>query len=108
VTGIDRAYTYPVAAGAGVRADLESVFSVPRLNEQSVACGGCCPVPAEAIILPELEMVPGVLEAAADWQSAEVRVWHASHVAPETLAEVLADISYPAVGWRTRVRESAS
>ena len=57
---------------------LNSLFVVPRLNTASVMAGGCCPVPAEALIVPELEAIPGVDEASADWQTAEVRVRHAS------------------------------
>ena len=81
--------------------DLETVFFVPLLNKNSVACGGCCPVPAEAVILPELELLPGVLEADADWETAEVRVRHVPSVAAEALAELLADVSYPAERWET-------
>jgi hypothetical protein len=80
---------------------VETVFLVPRLNEASVAGGACCPVPAEAVLLPELELHPGVEQAEAVWQTGEVRVWHTPEVAPETLAEILADLSYPAVSWRT-------
>jgi len=88
--------------GADVSAlsDVETVFQVPRLNQASVVAGSCCPVPAEAILLPELEMVPGVSGASADWQSAQVRVHHTAGVAPATLAGVLADLGYPAEGWR--------
>ena len=88
-------------------AALETVFRVPLLNQNSVACGGCCPVPAEAIILPELEMVTGVHEAEADWQSSEVRVRHAPSVDPDELASLLADFSYPAETWQTRDLPSA-
>ncbi len=89
--------------GADVSAlsDVETVFHVPRLNQASVVAGACCPVPAEAILLPELEMVPGVSVASADWQSAQVRVHHTAGVAPATLAGVLANLGYPAEGWRT-------
>jgi hypothetical protein len=80
---------------------IETVFEVPRLNEASVACGGCCPVPAEAVILPELELLPGVERADADWQTGQVRVRHATEVTPEALAEILAEVSYPAVTWRS-------
>jgi hypothetical protein len=80
---------------------LDTVFNVPRLNEASVACGGCCPVPAEAVILPELELMSGVHEASADWQTAQVRVRHAATVNPADLAEILADLSYPAETWQT-------
>ena len=82
-------------------ADCETVFQVPRLNQASVASGGCCPVPAEAVILPELELLPGVREASADWQRAEVRVRHAASVAPSDLAALLAELSYPAASWTT-------
>lgn len=81
---------------------LETVFRVPLLNQNSVARGGCCPVPAEAIILPELELVPGVQEADADWQAAEVRVRHTARVDPAEMARLLADLSYPAEAWQTR------
>lgn len=80
---------------------IETVFQVPRLNEASVACGGCCPVPAEAVILPELELVPGVERADADWQTAQVVVHHAPEVDPRVLADVLADLSYPATRWHS-------
>lgn len=82
--------------------ELETVFRVPRLLQDSVACGGCCPVPAEAVILPELELLPGVRQAEADWERAEVRVWHAPSVTPATLADLLAEVSYPAEAWQTR------
>ncbi len=84
---------------------LETVFYVPLLNQNSVACGGCCPVPAEAVILPELEMLPGVQEASADWQAAEVRVRHALDVDAAELAALLAELSYPAQGWRSEPAE---
>jgi hypothetical protein len=58
-------------------------------------------VPAEALIVPELEQLPGVGEASADWQTAEVRVRHAPSVEPAALAAILADLSYPADGWHT-------
>lgn len=80
---------------------LETIFTVPLLGEKSVACGGCCPVPAEAVILPELEQVPGVRDAEAHWASAEVRVRHAADLNPSILASVLEELSYPATGWRT-------
>lgn len=81
--------------------EWETIFHVPRLLASSVASGGCCPVPAEAIILPELELMPGVLEASADWQTAEVRVRHAPTVDPADLAQALSDVSYPAERWTT-------
>ncbi len=79
---------------------METVFDVPLLRDNSVACNGCCPVPAEALIVPEIELLPGVLEASADWQSAEVRVRHTPEVDVREVAAVLADLSYPAAGWR--------
>jgi hypothetical protein len=79
----------------------ETVFYVPRLNEASVACGGCCPVPAEAILLPELDMVPGVEQADADWQTSRVTVRHAPEVDPAELASLLAELGYPATDWHT-------
>ena len=79
----------------------ETVFVVPKLNTASVAGGSCCPVPAEALILPELEAVPGVQEAEADWQTAEVRVRHNESVSAQKLAQVLADVDYPAESWNT-------
>ena len=79
----------------------ETVFIVPRLNSASVAGSSCCPVPAEALILPELEAVKGVADAEANWQTAEVRVRHNEDVTAERLAEVLADIDYPAQSWNT-------
>jgi hypothetical protein len=81
--------------------DVETVFSVPRLNSASVAGGACCPVPAEAIILPELEAVPGVCEASADWRTARVVVRHADDVEPEDLARVLDELDYPAESWNS-------
>jgi hypothetical protein len=81
--------------------DLETVFVVPRLNSASVAAGACCPVPAEALIVPELEAVAGVREASADWSSALVRVRHALEVTPDQLAQVLDDLSYPAHSWNS-------
>jgi len=78
---------------------MRTVFVVPRLNTASVAAGACCPVPAEALIVPELEAIPGVEEAGADWQTALVWVRHTPEVKPETLAEVLADLNYPAQSW---------
>ena len=84
-------------------ARAETVFRVPRLNQSSVACGGCCPVPAEAVLLPELELLPGVQEASADWQRAEVRVLHEPSASPAEMADLLAELSYPATAWRTRL-----
>ena len=81
--------------------DLRTTFVVPRLNSASVAGGACCPVPAEAIILPELEALPGVREAMADWRSARVGVQHSRDVAPEDLANILAELDYPAESWNT-------
>ena len=81
--------------------DLHTVFIVPRLNTASVVAGACCPVPAEAVILPEIDAVPGVLDASADWASATIRVRHAAHVRPESLAQVLAELDYPAESWNT-------
>jgi hypothetical protein len=75
---------------------LNSLFLVPRLSTASVAAGACCPVPAEALIVPELEAIPGVEEASADWQTSEVRVRHALCVTREQLEQVLADLGYPA------------
>ena len=73
----------------------ETVFSVPRLREASVVAGACCPVPAEAILLPELEAIPGVVEADASWEAAAVTVKHDSSVTAAQLAAVLADLGYP-------------
>jgi hypothetical protein len=78
---------------------MRTVFFVPRLNTASVAAGACCPVPAEALIVPELEAIPGVEEAGADWQTALVWVRHTSKVTPDALAEVLAELNYPAQSW---------
>jgi hypothetical protein len=83
------------------RRSSETVFIVPRLNSASVAGGSCCPVPAEALILPELEAISGVQEAETNWQTAEVRVRHNESVTAQRLAEVLADIGYPAESWNT-------
>ena len=80
----------------------ETVFFVPRLNQASVACGGCCPVPAEAILLPELELIPGVQQAEADWQMAEIVVRHGPDVEPAALARLLDELTYPAESWSTR------
>jgi hypothetical protein len=87
--------------------EIQTVFRVPLLGQNSVACGGCCPVPAEAVILPELEMVPGVREAEASWESAEVRVRHDLSVDPRTLAEILTDLSYPPESWEQSSGEDA-
>jgi hypothetical protein len=84
---------------------VETVFFVPRLNEASVTGGACCSVPAEAVILPELELLPGVAQAEATWRTGEVRVWHGPDVRPEALAEVLAELSYPAESWHTIAAE---
>jgi hypothetical protein len=81
---------------------VETVFRVPLLRENSVVCGGCCPVPAEAVLLPELEMLPGVSEASADWKTAEIRVRHDGRAdAAEEMAALLAELSYPAEAWET-------
>jgi hypothetical protein len=81
---------------------IETVFRVPRLNEASVTCGGCCPVPAEAVLLPELELVPGVESADADWQTSEIRVFHAPDLDPTELARLLEELSYPAESWHRK------
>jgi hypothetical protein len=78
---------------------IETVFHVPRLNTASVAAGACCPVPAEAILLPELELVPGVEQADANWQTSEITVRHAPDVDPKELARLLEELSYPAESW---------
>ncbi|MDQ3810414.1 MAG: hypothetical protein M3336_09000 [Chloroflexota bacterium] len=80
---------------------VRTVFRVPRLNSNSVAAAGCCPVPAEALIVPELEAVVGVHRVSADWRRAEVAIDHAPRVQPADLAEVLAELSYPAADWAT-------
>ena len=80
----------------------ETVLLVPRLREASVVAGGCCPVPAEAILVPELEAVPGVDRADADWRSARVRVRHAADLPPSALVAALAELGYPADSWSTR------
>jgi hypothetical protein len=85
---------------------MHTVFFVPRLNQASVAGGACCPVPAEALIVPELEAVIGVEEAGADWQTGQVWVRHAPDIQPETLAEVLADLNYPAQSWESGVNRN--
>ena len=77
---------------------MRTLFFVPRLHEASVVAGACCPVPAEALIVPELEAVPGVHEAAADWQTAQVVVEHDPSVDLAELAELLADLGYPVAG----------
>ena len=82
---------------------VQTVFQVPKLNQSSVACGGCCPVPAEAVLLPELELLPGVQEASADWEKAEVRVLHDDSVSPAEMADMLAELSYPATTWQTQL-----
>jgi hypothetical protein len=74
---------------------VRTVFDVPKLNQASVVAGACCPVPAEALIVPELEAVPGVIEASADWQTARVTVDHDASVDPAALAALLADLGYP-------------
>jgi hypothetical protein len=74
---------------------MRTVFFVPRLNQASIAAGACCPVPAEALIVPELEAVAGVYAAAADWQTAEVVVDHAPELDVRLLEEVLAELGYP-------------
>jgi hypothetical protein len=76
---------------------MRTIFRVPRLREASVIAGACCPVPAEAILLPELELVPGVVEAGADWPAAEVWVEHAPATSTNALLEVLEELGYPAV-----------
>ncbi len=83
--------------------DVHTVFVVPRLNSASVAGGACCPVPAEALIVPELEALPGVHEASADWRSAEVSVRHSEVVQPHQMAELLDDLSYPAESWNSQL-----
>ena len=80
---------------------IETVFFVPRLNQASVAAGACCPVPAEAILLPELDMVPGVEQVDANWQTAEIVVRHGPEVNPADLANLLDELSYPAESWHT-------
>ncbi|HET6315664.1 MAG TPA: hypothetical protein VFG86_04340 [Chloroflexota bacterium] len=52
--------------------------------------------------MPELEALAGVLEASADWQSAEVRVRHAAIVEPRQMAELLVDLNYPAESWNSQ------
>ena len=86
-----------------VSTEAETIFQVPKLNQSSVACGGCCPVPAEAVLLPELELLPGVREASADWERAEVRVRHDASASPREMADLLAELSYPATAWQTRM-----
>ena len=81
---------------------IETVFIVPKLNQASVVAGACCPVPAEAILLPELELVAGVDNADADWQRSEITVRHGAEVDPAELASLLAELSYPAESWHTR------
>jgi hypothetical protein len=74
---------------------IETVFHVPRLRAASVVAGACCPVPVEAILLPELEAVPGVRQADASWAEARVTVVHEPSVSAETLRGVLAELGYP-------------
>jgi len=74
---------------------IETVFSVPRLRAASVVAGACCPVPVEAILVPELEAVPGVHRADASWADARVTVLHDASVRPATLGALLADLGYP-------------
>ena len=81
---------------------MRTVLFVPRLNQASVVAGACCPVPAEALIVPELEAVPGVHAAAADWQTAEVVVDHAPEVDVRQLEAVLAELGYPVASIRNR------
>src|SRR4051812_16940635 len=81
---------------------MRTVFFVPRLNEASVVAGACCPVPAEALIVPELEAIPGVHAAAADWQTAEVVVDHTPELDVRQLEEILAELGYPVVSVRNR------
>jgi deferrochelatase/peroxidase EfeB len=81
---------------------IETVFHVPKLNQASVANGGCCPVPAEAVLLPELELIPGVEQADADWQTSKITVRHTPEVDPAELASLLDELSYPAQSWHTR------
>ena len=88
--------------------DLETVFSIPRLNTASIVAGACCPVPAEALIVPELEAVTGVIEAGADWQRGRVWVRHSPEVRVEELAELLEDLNYPAEKWNTAALDGVS
>ena len=81
---------------------MRTVFSVPRLNQASVVAGACCPVPAEALIVPELEAIRGVHTAAADWQTAEVVVNHAPELDVRQLEAVLADLGYPVASTQNR------
>ena len=85
-----------------------TVLSVPKLNTASVVAGACCPVPAEAIIVPELEAIHGVYEAQADWQTAEVRVRHTPDVAAEDLARALSELDYPPESWNTEAAEGVT
>ena len=75
---------------------MRTIFSVPRLHEASVVAGACCPVPGEAILLPELAVIPGVVEAGADWHAAEVWVEHAPEASRQAMLQVLDDLGYPA------------
>jgi len=86
---------------------MRTVFFVPRLNQASVVAGACCPVPAEALIVPELEAVAGVHAASADWQTAEVVVDHEPELDVRQLAELLADLGYPVVSVKSRNTTSA-
>jgi hypothetical protein len=52
------------------------------------------------LIVPELEAIVGVEEAGADWRTGSVWVQHAPDVEPEALAEVLAELNYPAESWK--------
>ena len=79
-----------------------TTFIVPRLNSASVAGGACCAIPAEALIVPELEYAQGVSAASADWATARVTVMHSADVAPEELARILADLDYPAQSWNSQ------
>ena len=82
---------------------MRTVFLVPRLHQASVVAGACCPVPAEALIVPELEALAGVLAAEANWQTAEVAVDHAPEVDLRQLEDVLAELGYPVA---SRVEEN--
>lgn len=81
--------------------DVLTLFVVPRLATASIVAGACCPVPAEAVLLPELDALPGVLDASADWASATVRVRHSPELSPQRVADVLADLDYPVESWNT-------
>jgi hypothetical protein len=88
--------------------DVLTVFVVPRLALASVVAGACCPVPAEALILPELELVPGVHEASSDWSSATVRVRHSPDVAATRLAQVLEELEYPPQSWNSESAQAVT